>query len=142
MKNKRISKLLILLGCALFLFLIAVATIDKKLIQKQPENNAVITDRQPLFVWEGNAKKISIDDSQEFTSPLTEDVTGNSYQPKEQLEVTTYYWKLFGKKESKQRKTVAVLRTGGEGGGRMMALWPKKLMDFFLGNKEIKQRKR
>ena len=46
---------------------------------------------------------------------------------------------LFGKKESKQRKTVAVLCTGDEGGGRMTALWWDNLMGSFLEKKVSKK---
>ena len=71
---------------------------SNKLVQIYPENNSIITERLPTFKWFGNADKIIIDDNDEFVSPIIEDVVGNSYQIKNKLNFTTYYWKLIGKK--------------------------------------------
>ena len=90
----------IYLGIGILFILLFTYFNNNLIIQIYPENNSIITERQPTFKWFGNANKLIIDDNEEFISPLIEDVTGNSYQVKNKLNFATYYWKLVGKKET------------------------------------------
>ena len=73
-------------------------------LQIYPKNLAEIRDTRPVFKWVGSAEKIIVDDNLEFTSPIIENVHGNSHQLEKILNFTTYYWKLAGSKESKTRQ--------------------------------------
>lgn len=90
----------IYLGIGILFILLFTYFNNNLIIQIHPENNSIITERQPTFKWFGNANKLIIDDNEEFISPLIEDVNGNSYQVKNKLNFSTYYWKLVGKKET------------------------------------------
>ena len=86
----------------IFLLLILILFIyyNNIIILLYPENNGIITERQPTFKWVGKANKLVIDDSDEFVSPIIENVKSSPYQLKNKLNFTTYYWKLVGKRES------------------------------------------
>ena len=84
----------------ILLFAILFSYSNNNLIQLFPENNSVLTDRQPTFKWIGKADKLIIDDNDEFVSPIIENVKGNSYRINNKLNFTTYYWKLLGSKDS------------------------------------------
>lgn len=84
----------------ILLFAILISYSNNNLIQLFPENNSVLTDRQPTFEWLGKADKIIIDDNDEFVSPIIENVEGNSYRINNKLSFTIYYWKLLGNKNS------------------------------------------
>jgi len=90
----------IYLGIGILVLLLFTYFNDNLIIQIHPENNSIITERQPIFKWIGKADRLIIDDNKEFISPLVEDINGNSYQVKNKLNFTTYYWKLIGKKET------------------------------------------
>lgn len=87
--------ILIILLISLF-----INNINTSIIQSYPENNSIITERQPIFKWVGKANKLIIDDNEEFVSPIIKNVKGNSYQIEDKLNFTAYYWKLIGKKKS------------------------------------------
>ena len=93
-----INKINLGLGIILLLLLILLINNDQ-INQIYPENNSIITDRQPTFKWTGHANKLIIDDNNEFTSPVIKNVNGNSFRIDE-LNFTRYYWKLVGKQES------------------------------------------
>ncbi len=81
------------------IFILFIAN-NNLIIQVYPKNSSVITERQPTFEWAGKADNLIFDDNDKFVSPVIEDVNGNSYQIKDKLNFTTYYWKLTGKKNS------------------------------------------
>lgn len=62
----------------------------------EPLDRSVTTDVRPSFSWGGFQKsyEIMIDDNPEFTSPVAENVSVNSYIPDENMEFGTYYWKV------------------------------------------------
>ncbi len=59
-----------------------------------PNNGIYTTERRPLFSWGGMQGDfvVLLDDGPDFVSPLREEVPGNEYMPKEDLEFGTYYW--------------------------------------------------
>jgi len=61
-----------------------------------PENKIHTIDRSPEFSWGGMQGEyvFFLDDSPKFSSPLKENVTGNSYSLPGKLEFGTYYWKV------------------------------------------------
>ena len=84
----------------ILLFTILISYSNNNLIQLYPENNSILTDRQPTFKWVGEANKLIIDDNDEFVSPIIENVEDNLYRINNKLNFTTYYWKLIGSKDS------------------------------------------
>ena len=88
------------IGILIILVTILISFSNNNLIQLFPENNSIITDRQPTFKWIGKANKLIIDDNDEFVSTVIENVEGNSYRINNKLNFTTYYWKLLGNKNS------------------------------------------
>lgn len=84
----------------ILLFIISFSYSNNNLIQLFPENNSIITDRQPTFKWIGKADKLIIDDNDEFVSPTVESVEGNSHRINNKLNFTAYYWKLLGSENS------------------------------------------
>lgn len=79
------------------------------MIQKNPENNSIITERQPVFKWIGKANKLFIDDNDEFTTPIIENIENSPYKLKAKLNFKTYYWKLGNKDSSVFQFTVQSL---------------------------------
>ncbi len=61
-----------------------------------PENGLYTTERKPKFAWGGMQREfvIFLDDDPDFTTPLTREVTGNSYRFERNLDFGTYYWKV------------------------------------------------
>lgn len=97
----KINKLNYKIGILFILLLILFSYINNNiLIQIYPENNSIITERQPTFKWIGKANKLIIDDNNEFISPIIENIDGNPYRTKNRLNFTTYYWRLLGDKNS------------------------------------------
>lgn len=90
------------LGIGILIVVIYISFIinNNLIIQVYPKNNSVITERQPTFEWAGKANNLIFDDNDEFVSPVIENVNGNSYQIKNKLNFTTYYWKLIGSTNS------------------------------------------
>ena len=84
----------------ILLFTILISYSNNNLIQLYPENNSILTDNQPTFKWVGKADKLIIDDNDEFTSPVIENVEDNSYRINNKLNFIKYYWKLSGNKNS------------------------------------------
>lgn len=66
-----------------------------------PEHEAIITEKQPTFVWEGHATHLVIDDNPSFSSPIVEKVTKSPHTLNKELDFTTYHWKVQGERESK-----------------------------------------
>jgi len=88
------------IGILIILLVVVFVSSNASLLQIYPKNNSIITERQPAFKWAGEANKLLIDDNEEFISPIIEDIKGNSYQTKDKLNFTTYYWKLIGSTNS------------------------------------------
>ena len=84
----------------ILLIILFINNTNVSIIQIYPKNNSVITERQPTFEWIGKANKLIIDNNEELVSPVFENVKGNSYQIKDKLNFTTYYWKLIGNTNS------------------------------------------
>jgi hypothetical protein len=61
-----------------------------------PENGLYTTDREPEFAWGGMQGEfvILLDDDPDFGTPITKEVTGNSYRLGDSLDFGTYYWKV------------------------------------------------
>jgi len=61
-----------------------------------PGNKAYMTDRRPLFSWDGMQEEYTLylDDNSKFKTPLTTKVIGNSYRPETDMDFGTYYWKV------------------------------------------------
>ena len=61
-----------------------------------PAYGVETTDRQPRLSWGGLHGRgvLMIDEDQGFGSPVTEEVSGNSYRPERPLDFGTYYWKV------------------------------------------------
>ena len=57
-------------------------------LQKFPWNNSVISERHPIFMWQGKAKNILIDDNENFVSPVIENVSQGSHHLKNKLNFT------------------------------------------------------
>jgi hypothetical protein len=78
-----------------------------------PLNNAVTDDRTPLFGWSGEPGdenfELLVDNDPAFGSPLVFDVAGNSFEPDEEMDFGTYWWKLRrGDWESAARRFTVV----------------------------------
>ena len=86
---------------AVFAILVAASIAP---LQLYPKASGEIQQVRPVFRWIGSAQKILVDDNYEFTSPIVEEVDGNSHQLQSKLNFTTYYWKLIGNRESKTRQ--------------------------------------
>jgi hypothetical protein len=61
-----------------------------------PDGGAYTTDRKPEFSWGGMQGEyvILLADNPKFASPVTENVSGNSYKMTDDLDFGTYYWKV------------------------------------------------
>ena len=61
-----------------------------------PENGLYTTEREPEFVWSGIQGEyvIFLDDDPDFGTPVTEEVSGNSYRFGDVLDLGNYYWKV------------------------------------------------
>ena len=92
------------IGTSLILLAILILMWSNFIIPLSPRDNAVLTERQPTFKWIGNADRLVIDDNEQFISPIIEKANGHSHQARNELNFTTYYWKLVGDKESSVRK--------------------------------------
>lgn len=96
LKNKYLA-----IGILIILLIVIFINYHNALIiQVYPENNSIITERQPTFEWSGKANKLIIDENDEFVSPIIENVKSGPHQLKNKLNFTTYYWKLVGKRET------------------------------------------
>ncbi len=88
------------IGILIILLVVIFSSNNMPIVQIYPKNDSIITERQPIFEWVGKSNKLILDDNDEFVSPIVEDVKGNSYQVKDKLNFSTYYWKLIGEKNS------------------------------------------
>jgi len=61
-----------------------------------PQHKTYTTERRPEFAWGGMQGEyvLFIDDDQKFKTPVTAEVSGNSYIPAKGLDFGTYYWKV------------------------------------------------
>ena len=63
-----------------------------------PLNGMVTYERAPSFEWSGWSSdyELLIDDSPDFTTPMTYHVRGNRFRMPDNLEFGTYWWKVKG----------------------------------------------
>ena len=96
MKTKKII-LLNIAVIALFFILTSTTPLNPK---------GEIFERKPEFKWVGlpTSYTILIDDNPDFSTPITADVKGKTYNLEDNLELGDYYWQVKGFRNSKVQK--------------------------------------
>ncbi len=111
----------IMLANLLVIALAAASFMSLYSIQPMYPLNGMLTDeRMPTFAWTGQMTgyELLIDDEPGFDSPMTYDVSGNSFALRRELPFGTYWWKVrSGDYESRPMRfelvsTVALSRMG------------------------------
>jgi hypothetical protein len=70
-------------------------------------------DRTPVFRWSGWEREyeLMIDEDGSFASPLTFRVTGTTFEPEEELDFGTYWWKVRTKESESEARAFTVVST-------------------------------
>ncbi len=113
-----------------------------------PQHKLYTTDSMPELVWGGMQGDyvVLLDDNPKFSTPLTAEVSGNSYTFPQELAFGTYYWKVqAGPMSSEVRRftlgsSVVLSREGdevrNEGNTELLVHAPSITGAFMLGVNE------